>query len=908
VLVGRTAERDRIDTLLAAARGGSSGTLVLRGEAGIGKSALLGYAREQADGMTLLKAQGVETEAELAFAGLTELLRPAIGELAHLPGAQADALHSALAHNAEPANPLAVRVALLTLLAQLAESDPVLVCIDDAQWVDESSMEALAFAARRLAAERIAVLATVRGEERIALRVDAEAQLVLTGLSDTDARALLEDRAGISGATADHLLQVAAGNPLALLELPELVGTVPVAEGVEPLPVGPRVRQAFRDRLDRLPPATRLAVGVVAADGVAGLAETIDAFALLGLEFDALQAAEDEGLVSIERGRVVLRHPLLRSVAYHALSPHEQREVHAALATALERPSDVERRAWHRAAAALGPDEAVARGLDDVARNAERRGALATTAHGFARAASLSDDDDARATRLLAGADAWLAAGHWKLALDQLDQARAYAIDLRLRADIAASTGQLETYRAGPEKGAQILVEAADAIEAIDPERATRLLTYAVNVAVFALDIDEAVALATRAFECGERAGGLNVVAGALARVEGGLLAADPSVPEQLAPLAQLAEALIESDLADAEHVFSLVLLADFTLENWDRAEWLLDIMVRRAHATGRLFLLAVALVIRTELDWRRGRWSEAYLTATTEVWETPLGLPGVGSWLHASQARVEAGLGLGDDAVAHARAALAAATETGSFAAIVWADAALGFHELGCGHPQAAIEHLERVAAIVERGGVHEPGILWWAPDLIEAYWRVGDIGAARRRLEVFRAQADATGRAWAQATAARAAGLLASTAEEAEAAFATALLAHARLEAPFERARTQLRLGERRREFGRPDADEPLQEALATFGRLGAVPWVAQARKLLGDDTVAPERVELTRQERQVAAIVARGATNREAADELFLSPRTIDFHLRNIYKKLQVRSRTELAFHLAAQDTPI
>ena len=237
-----------------------------------------------------------------------------------------------------------------------------------------------------------------------------------------------------------------------------------------------------------------------------------------------------------------------------------------------------------------------------------------------------------------------------------------------------------------------------------------------------------------------------------------------------------------------------------------------------------------------------------------------------------------------------------------------MWAEAALGFHELGCGHPQAAIEHLERVAAIVERGGVHEPGILWWAPDLIEAYWRIGDIGAARRRLEVFRAQADATGRAWAQATAARAAGLLASTADEAEAAFASALLAHARLEAPFERARTLLRLGERRREFGRPDADEPLQEALATFGRLGAAPWVAQARKLLGDETVAPERVELTRQERQVAAIVARGATNREAADELFLSPRTIDFHLRNIYKKLQVRSRTELAFHLAAQDTPI
>ena len=185
-----------------------------------------------------------------------------------------------------------------------------------------------------------------------------------------------------------------------------------------------------------------------------------------------------------------------------------------------------------------------------------------------------------------------------------------------------------------------------------------------------------------------------------MARVEAGLLAGDPNVPEQLAPLAQLAEALIESDLADAEHVFSLVLLADFTLENWDRAERLLDVMVRRAHATGRLFLLAVALVIRTELDWRRGRWREAYLTATTEVWETPLGLPGVGSWLHTSQARVEAGLGLGEDAVAHGAALAAAPPRPVRTPRSLWAEAALGFHELGCGHPQAAIEHLERVAA----------------------------------------------------------------------------------------------------------------------------------------------------------------------------------------------------------------
>jgi DNA-binding CsgD family transcriptional regulator len=404
---------------------------------------------------------------------------------------------------------------------------------------------------------------------------------------------------------------------------------------------------------------------------------------------------------------------------------------------------------------------------------------------------------------------------------------------------------------------------------------------------------------------CGERAGGLNLIAGALARVEAGLLTGDPTVPETLAPLAQLAEHLIESDLEDAEHVFSLVVLADFVLESWDRAERLIDMMVRRARDTGRFFLLAVAFTIGAELDWRRGRWSAAYTTATTEVWENPLDLPGVGAWLHAVQARVEAGLGLTDDAYAHGQAALAAATETGTDAVVAWAAAALGFLELGQGRPQAAVEHLERVATTLERGRFGEPGFLWWAADLIEAYWRVGDVGAARRRLEILQRQADATGRHWAKAAAARGAGLLASSPADAEAAFGEALGWHTRLDAPFERARTLLRLGERRQENESADPEPPLREALGIFAELRAEPWIAQARHLLGDATAAAP-VALTRQERQVAALVGRGATNREAAEQLFLSPRTIDFHLRNIYKKLGVRSRTELAVHIAAQDS--
>jgi DNA-binding CsgD family transcriptional regulator len=906
VLVGRSHERERIDTLLAAARAGSSGVLVLHGEAGIGKSALLAYGRARARGMRQLAMSGVETEAELAFGGLTELLRPVLGDIARLPAPQADALHSALALNAEPANPLAVRVALLTLLALLAETSPVLVTVDDGQWLDQSSMEALAFAARRLTAERVAILATVRGDDPIAIGMTADVRHRLQGLSDDDARTLLADRWQLTGAAADRLVQIAAGNPLALLELPDVIGSPLASDAMQPVPVGPRVTEAFRARLDQLPEPTRIAMGVVAADGVADMREILDAFTTLGLPANALQPAERDHLVTIDGDRVTLRHPLLRSVAYHGLPLPDRRRVHAALADALDRPRDVERGTWHRAAAALGPDDNVARALEDAALAAERRGALPTTAHGYARAASLTVDDDERARRLLAGADAWLAAGHWDLALEQLDRAQAYATDPRLRADIAASTGQLEAYRAGPEKGAQILIEAADVIEPIDPERATRLLTYAVSVAVYALDVDEAVALAGRAVQCGERAGGLNAIAGALARVQADLLAAAPSVRETLAPLAQLADALITSDLADAEHVFGLVVLAEFVLESWDHADQLIDVMIRRARATGRLFLLAFALVFRSELDFRRGRWSAAYTTASTEVWETPLGLPGVGSWLHAVQARIEAGMGLVDESRTHGHAALAAATDTGSYAAMVWARAALGFLELGQERPRAAIEHLEVAAAIVERGRLREPGVVWFAPDLIEAYWRVGDVGAARRALETFAAQADATERVWAKATAARTRGLLATTRDEMEAAFEDALTWHDRLDAPFERARSLLRLGERRVGDGRAGAAEtPLRDALAVFEQLGARPWAAQARRLLGDSATAPEPIALTRQERQVASLVGRGATNREAAEELFLSARTIDFHLRNIYKKLGIRSRTELAVKLAAQE---
>jgi DNA-binding CsgD family transcriptional regulator/tetratricopeptide (TPR) repeat protein len=902
LFVGRAVERSRIDGLLASARAGASGALLLRGEAGIGKSALLGYARSQAADLRQLAIRGVESEAELAFAGLSELLYPVLDAVAALPPAQAEALHSALALRAEPANPLAVRAALLSMLATLADVGPVLITVDDVQWVDQSSLEALAFAARRLGAEPVAFLAAVRGDEPVRLGIDPADQLVVGGLADDEARTLLRDRVGLTGATVEHLLRIASGNPLALLELPEVIDTVPEAESVQPPPVGPRVTQAFRERLDLLPDDTRLAVGVVAADGAADSGEVLAALELLDLPGDALEPAERAGLLTVVGDVVDLRHPLLRSVAYHDLAPPDRRRIHEALAGVLVRPDQRERRTWHQAAAALGPDDAVAAALDDVARAAERRGALPTTAHVFARAARLSEHPDRRAARFLASADAWFAAGHWEQALETVDLAAALAVEPGLRADIAASTGQLEAYRGGPERGGEILVAAADMVETDDPARATRLLTYAVNVAVFAADVPRAVELSERAVACGSRAGGLHRVSGAMARVEALLMAGDPAAVDALAPLVQIAEGLAPSDLEDAEHVFSLVVLADYVLENWDRAERLLDVMERRSRDTGRLFMLAVAFTIRGELDFRRGRWADAYTTVSSELWENPLDFPGVGSWLYAAQARVEAGLGLVADAAEHGSAALAAALATESRAVAAFARASLGFLELGRGRPQAAADHFDQVATTMDGSGIAEPGVLWWAGDAIEAHWRLGNVGAARRRLEVLSAQAAATGRTWAQAVAARSAGLLAASAAAAEEAFTEAMAWHEQLDAPFERARTLLCWGEQRRASG-GEAVPLLEQARAEFDGLGARLWSSQARRLLGDDGPTVPPVALTKQERQVAALVGQGATNREAADQLFLSPRTIDFHLRNIYKKLNVRSRTELAVRLAS-----
>ena len=558
MLVGRRAERQRIDALLSTARSGASGLLVLRGDAGIGKSALVEYAREQARGLTQLRAQGVESEAELAFAGLTELLGPVTKEVATLPAPQAEALQSALALNSEPANPLAVRVALHTLLVSLAESTPVLVTVDDAQWVDESSLEALAFAVRRLTVEPVVVIAAVRGERRIPLGNGHVPPLVLNGLAEVDARELLGRVPGSAGPRPTNSCRSPPATRWRCSSCRRSSAAVPRPR------VSNRRRSvhastaAFRVRLDRLPTA-RLAVGVVAADGVAGLARVpATRSRRSGCHVDALQPAEHAGLVTIEGDRVC--------AAASAAAAGRVPRADAARAAAKCMPRSPARsrgRASRAAHVAPGRGRARPRRGGCASRStrsrgaAERRGALRDDRARLRARASLSTDDDDRARRLLAGADAWLAAGHWEPALDQLDRpprtrsTRASGPTSRRRPGSSRPTAP------DPRRAAQILVEAADEIEADDPgagDAAAHLRRE--RRGVRARQSTGAVALARPGRGVRQRAGGLNVDRGCDGPCRSRTARRRPDRAGHARSARAAGRSLIESDLADAEHVF----------------------------------------------------------------------------------------------------------------------------------------------------------------------------------------------------------------------------------------------------------------------------------------------------------------------------------------------------------------
>ncbi|MBI2706628.1 MAG: AAA family ATPase [Actinobacteria bacterium] len=912
MLWGREAELSQVAAMVEAARAGKSTALLVVGEPGIGKSALCRAAIESASDVAVLTARGIASESELPFAGLTQLLHPILDLLETLPDVQRAALEGALAigppSNAEP---LAVRVALLGLLAAATDQGPVFCVVDDFQWLDLSSRQALTFVARRLQAERVAMLLATRVEvdlDETEMGIDS---VLLEGLAPEHALSLLTERTDsvVAPAVADALSAATGGNPLALVELPSML-TPAQLSGAEPLddplPAGPTAERSFHRRIALLDEATRTALLVSAASGSGELGPVLAALDALGIAPSALEPAEVHAIITIDREHVEFRHPLLRSAAYHGVLAPSRRRAHAALADVYEADDDP-RAPWHRAAASLGPDESIASALQGVALAARSRGAHATASRALERAAGMTPDPDERARRFgEAAADIHLVGRPNQaaaLAATALDHAR----DPDLIADLELAHASLLLLTGKPLEAYRNLMASADRVEQGQPARASIMEMTAVGAAFLMGKGKLGYATSERAYESAERAGPpMTLFAGA---VLGQTLAIKGETDrgrellQACFPYLMAADPLFGPHLAMAQGVS----LSYVWIEEYDSARELLERTVHAARASSAPGLLPFPMSVLSELDYRMGSWDTAY-SEGHEALELALE---TGQVVHAPRflvgiARIEAQRGDEENCRRHIAESLERAAGYGtSESAEMYADEILGLLEFGKGRMPEALVHLDRLSAAVEAQEVGEPCLMGAAPERIEALSRCGRVGDAAEALERFRTAADHTGSVWGKAAAARCRGLMLDAGSFDE-PFTESLRWHAGKPMRFEQARTELSYGERlRRAKRRTEARDMIRCSLDSFERVGSTVWADRARaELAATGEKARKRsdpstsLDLTPQELRVALAVAEGASNREAAEALFLSAKTVEFHLGNVYRKLGIRSRSELA----------
>jgi DNA-binding CsgD family transcriptional regulator len=912
MLLGRAAECGRIERLLADARAGTSGALVIGGDPGVGKTAVLEHAAADAAGMTVLRARGVESEAEVPFSGLLELLRPVLDRIASLPAPQAAALRGALAlAPARERDRFAVGAATLSLLATCAEERPLLALVDDVQWLDASSVGSLVFATRRLAADSAAVIFAVRPEEAGALDRAGFPELRLEGL-DREASAALLSRhapAPVPALTAERLFRATGGNPLALVELAAAAPAL-AADLVEgPLTVQTSVERAFLQRTAALSADCRRALLVAAAAHSGELGTIARAMAALGVATQGLEEAERARLVTVTDARVEFCHPLARSAVYAAAAAPERRAAHRALADAGP-TTDVDERAWHLASAAFGPDEQVAAALDAAAARARDRSAYAVAASAFQRAARLTPQrDDARARRLLSAADAAWLGGRAELTLRTVDEALTCRVEPALRAAALHLRGRALLHIGPVTDGHDALVAAAQEIRASDPARAIVMLAEAADGCVYAGRPETMLETARRAWAllppaAGERETAFASFALGTALIFNGHGAEGSN-------LVRDAIVLIDGSdvLGDDLRLLSWAALAPLWLREAETGRALIERAIDAARAQGALGVLPFVLQIAALDSAASDRWaiSEAlHDEAIRLARDTGQAVRLCGAL--AGLARVEARRGLQDGCRVHAEEALAIAKRLrlGFYAA--WAIQALGDLELAVGRLDVAIERLCERERLLAELRIADPDMSA-APELVEVYVRAGHVRDAERVAHGYLAGAQEKGQPWALARAGRCRGLLAD-ANAFDEAFADGFDQHELTSDTFELARTQLCYGERlRRARRRTEARVQLRAAFMAFGELGAAPWAERARlELQATGETARRRRpstldQLTPQELRIALALADGKTMRAAAAELFLSPKTIEYHLRNAYRKLGIRSRAELLHALDA-----
>ena len=729
--------------LLERARAGESGVLVLRGDPGIGKTALLDAAVGQATErrMGVLRARGVESEAELAFAGLAELLGPVIELREQIPALQAASVASALGiGDLVPYARFPVLAGTLSLLAAAAERGPLLVVVDDAQWLDAPSAEALMFVARRLRFEGIALLVALRPGDGNGFAATGMEALDLSGLDSSASRELVGERRGVavSDAVARELRDATGGNPLALQTAAELLDGEQLRGGrplPRPLAVGAQIAEAFLARVARLPEASVLALTAAAAGGTADIAQLAEALGVLDLETSDLQPAEDAGLIDLGGSVLEFQHPLLRSALYQAATPGRRREIHAALAESLD--ADDERCAWHLAAAAAGPEERLAATVEQAARGASKRGGHMTAARLLERAADLSPDHEARARRLLRAANDAHRGGRPGWAIQRVERALELVREPRLRAEIVHMRGSLEQYAGSTARARELLVGEAETIRAADPRLATLILLDAAATSVLAGDLLTAHATAKAATEV---AAGVEGIVGQMPAALERMLAmtrGEPPPPERLGML--LEELLSTRALPPGAMWLAQFAVSDLVFsEVYEAARGGLERMIGALRAFSAFGLLPLPLLTQAELDFRTGRWISAYGAAleaveiASEADELSLA-----SMALAGAARIEAATGRRESCVTHAVEAERIARAVGARSASMIASSALGLAALGEGRSEDAIGHLMPIAEQVTGAGIEHPAVIQWAPDLVEAYVRTGNTVAAERELE---------------------------------------------------------------------------------------------------------------------------------------------------------------------------
>jgi DNA-binding CsgD family transcriptional regulator len=896
VLLGRESECRAIDELLDGARSSRSGALVLRGEAGIGKSSLLDYAIAHADGMRVLAGSGVETESELPFAGMHQLLWPLMDRADELPEVQAEALRGAFGLSAERVEDrFLVSAAMLGLLTAAADAVPLGCVVDDAHWFDGASADALVFIARRLHADPVALVVAARDGDARRFQAPGLPQLSLGGLGPADAAALLDDAGSLPATVRDELVDATGGNPLALLELPaalsddERSGRAPLRPD---LPLAERIEHAFLARVEPLPEDARRLLLLAAADDTGDTGTLLTAAGALGIDAVALDTAEKAGLLTTDRGLARFRHPLVRSAVYRAAPFGERREVHEALAAALSDEPNADRAAWHLAVVATPPDDAVAEALAATADRAQRRGGYAAAARALERAAELDSDPSRRTDRLLAAASAAALAGRPGASAALLDRAAPGIADPVRQAEAARIRSQLELAVGSPGEAHAMVADAARAVLPIDRPVALELLAMTRTLASISGDLQATVETSQIAStiepdpDNADEVFLTRMMVG-LGKVIDGDSAAGAALVEEALAVAESMDDPLQLDRAAA---------GAFILGDWSRARRFRDQGIRLARERGAVGLLPHILGFRAAVALWDRRLADAAADAAEAVRladdigaENARAMPlGVLAWI--------AGL-RGDELECRrlAEDALTLSLERGLALPGGVATWALAELDLVLGRWDEA---LARLVALEDQPYLRV--ISAW--DRVEAAVRCGRPEVAERAVELLAEWSAGASAAWAVPVLADCRGL-AEPSDEAQAWFEIAIdgLEGAR---PLDRARIHLHCGEHlRRERRRIDARTHLREAFDGFDRLGVEPWAERARReLRATGETARKRdlsplAELTPQELQVARLVGEGATNKAVAAQLFVSPKTVEYHLRKVFAKLGIASRTEL-----------